>query len=106
MAEDRATAPSGGRGTKQDVAADQVEPRHSGGVAADQLRLFIERLERLEEEKKAMSDDIRDVYAEAKANGYCTKTMRKVIALRRLEAHTRQEADALLETYRSALGLG
>ena len=76
-----------------------------GNVAADQLRLFIERIERLEEEKKAMADDIRDVYAEAKANGYDTKTMRKVVALRKLETHVRPEADALLETYRTALGL-
>jgi uncharacterized protein (UPF0335 family) len=77
-----------------------------GAVAADQLRLFIERIERLEEEKKGIADDVRDVYSEAKANGYDTKTMRKVVALRRLETHVRQEADALLETYRSALGLG
>ena len=76
-----------------------------GTVAADQLRLFIERIERLEEEKKAMADDIRDVYAEAKANGYDTKTMRAIVRLRRLETHVRQEADALLETYRTALGL-
>jgi uncharacterized protein (UPF0335 family) len=76
-----------------------------GVVAADQLRLFIERVERLEEEKKGIADDIRDVYAEAKANGYDTKTMRKVVALRRMETHVRQEADALLETYRAALGL-
>ena len=77
-----------------------------GNVAADQLRLFIERIERLEEEKKGIADDVRDVYSEAKANGYDTKTMRKVVALRKMEAHVRQEADALLETYRSALGLG
>ena len=76
-----------------------------GIVAADQLRLFIERIERLEEEKKAMADDVRDVYAEAKANGYDTKTMRKIVALRKLETHVRQEADALMETYRAALGL-
>ena len=76
-----------------------------GNVAADQLRLFIERIERLEEEKKGIADDVKDVYAEAKANGYDTKTMRKVVALRRLETHVRQEADALLETYRAALGL-
>ena len=76
-----------------------------GNVAADQLRLFIERIERLEEEKKGIADDVKDVYAEAKANGYDTKTMRKVVALRKLETHARQEADALLETYRNALGL-
>jgi uncharacterized protein (UPF0335 family) len=76
-----------------------------GIVAADQLRLFIERIERLEEEKKAMSDDIRDVYSEAKANGYDTKTMRMIVRLRKMETHSRQEQDALLETYRQALGL-
>jgi uncharacterized protein (UPF0335 family) len=76
-----------------------------GNVAADQLRLFIERIERLEEEKKGIADDVKDVYAEAKANGYDTKTMRAIVRLRRLETHVRQEADALLETYRQALGL-
>ncbi len=76
-----------------------------GTVAADQLRLFIERIERLEEEKRAMADDIRDVYSEAKANGYDTKTMRSIVRLRRMETHTRQEMDALLDTYRTALGL-
>ncbi len=76
-----------------------------GTVAADQLRLFIERIERLEEEKRAMADDIRDVYSETKANGYDTKTMRSVVRLRRMETHTRQEMDALLDTYRTALGL-
>jgi len=76
-----------------------------GNVAADQLRLFIERIERLEEEKKGIADDIRDVYSEAKANGYDTKTMRAIVRLRRMEAHARQEADALMETYRAALGL-
>jgi len=74
-------------------------------VAADQLRLFIERIERLEEEKKGIADDVKDVYAEAKATGYDAKTMRKIVALRRMESHVRQEADALLETYRNALGL-
>ena len=74
-------------------------------VAADQLRLFIERIERLEEEKKGIADDIRDVYSEAKSNGYDTKTMRQIVRLRRMEKHVRQEADALLETYRAALGL-
>ena len=74
-------------------------------VAADQLRLFIERIERLEEEKKGIADDVKDVYAEAKSTGYDTKTMRAVVRLRKLETHTRQEMDALLETYRTALGL-
>ena len=77
----------------------------SDNVAAEQLRLFIERIERLEEEKKGIADDVKDVYAEAKANGYDTKTMRAIVRLRRMEKNARQEADALLETYRAALGL-
>ena len=76
-----------------------------GNVAADQLRLFIERIERLEEEKKGIADDVRDVYAEAKANGYDTKTMRSIVRLRRMEKHARDEMDALLDTYRTALGI-
>jgi uncharacterized protein (UPF0335 family) len=76
-----------------------------GNVAADQLRLFIERIERLEEEKKGIADDVKDVYSEAKANGYDTKTMRAIVRLRKMEKHARDEADALLETYRNALGL-
>lgn len=76
-----------------------------GSVAADELRLLIERIERLEEEKKGIADDVRDVYAEAKARGYDSKTMRTIVRLRKMETHQRQEMDALLETYRAALGL-
>lgn len=76
-----------------------------GNVAADQLRLFIERIERLEEEKKGIADDIKDVYLEAKATGYDVKTMRAIIRLRKMENHVRQEAEALLETYKNALGI-
>ena len=74
-------------------------------VAADQLRLFIERIERLEEEKKGMSDDIKDVYLEAKGQGYDAKTMRSIVRLRKMEKNDRDEQDALLETYRASLGL-
>lgn len=76
-----------------------------GNVAADQLRQFIERIERLEEEKKGMSEDIRDVYLEAKSQGYDSKTMRAIVRLRKMEQHARDEAEALLETYKTALGL-
>lgn len=76
-----------------------------GTVAAEELRLLIERIERLEEEKKAIADDVKDVYLEAKSRGYDTKTMRAIIRLRKMEAHDRQEADALLETYKAALGI-
>ena len=77
----------------------------SDNVSAEQLRQFIERIERLEEEKRGFADDIKDVYAEAKSTGFDTKTMRSIIRLRKMEAHHRQEADALMETYRKALGL-
>ena len=77
----------------------------SDNIAADQLRLFIERIERLEEEKKGIADDVKDVYNEAKGQGFDTKTMRTIVRLRRMEKHHRDEADALLETYRAALGL-
>lgn len=74
-------------------------------VAADQLRLLIERVERLEEERRALTDDIKDVYAEAKATGFDTKTMRQIVRLRRMEKHHRDEAQMLLETYMAACGL-
>ena len=76
-----------------------------GGVAADQLRSFIERIERLEEEKKAISDDIKDIYAEAKGNGYDTKAMRAVVRLRKMDNNERQEMEALLDLYLHALGM-
>jgi uncharacterized protein (UPF0335 family) len=76
-----------------------------GNVAADQLRLFIERIERLEEEKRGIADDIKDVFLESKGQGYDTKAMKAVIRLRKMEKNARDEAEALLETYKAALGL-
>ena len=76
-----------------------------GTIAADELRLLIERIERLEEEKKAIADDVKDVYSEAKSRGYDTKTIRAIVRLRKMESHARQEAEALLDTYKAALGL-
>lgn len=76
-----------------------------GGVAADQLRAFVERIERLEEEKKAISDDIKDVYAEAKAMGFDVKILRQVIRLRKQEPHEREEMEAILDLYLHALGM-
>ncbi len=74
-------------------------------VAQDQLRSFVERIERLEEEKKTISDDIKDVYAEAKGNGFDTKVLRKVISLRKQDAQERQEQEAILDLYLQALGM-
>lgn len=74
-------------------------------VSADQLRLLIEGIERLEEEKSGINDDIKDKYLEAKATGFDVKTIRAIVKLRKLEKHVRQESEALLETYKNALGL-
>jgi uncharacterized protein (UPF0335 family) len=76
-----------------------------GNVAADQLRLLIERVERLEEEKKGIGDDIKDVYLEAKATGYDPRIMRQIVRLRKMPAHDRQEMEAILQTYLAALGM-
>jgi len=74
-------------------------------IAKDQLKAFVERIERLEEEKKVIADDIRDVYAEAKANGYDTKALRAVVRLRKQDSDERKEQEAILETYLQALGM-
>ena len=76
-----------------------------GGVTGEQLRSLIERIERLEEEKAALAEDIRDVYAEAKGNGFDTKVMRQLIRLRKMETGDRQELESLLETYKAAIGM-
>ena len=73
--------------------------------AKDQLKAFVERVERLEEEKKAITDDVRDVYAEAKANGYDVKALRTVVRLRKQDVNERKEQEAILETYLHALGM-
>ena len=73
--------------------------------AKDQLKSIIERIERLEEEKKAISDDIRDVYAESKANGFDTTALRAVVRLRKQDAQERNERQLILDTYMNALGM-
>jgi len=74
-------------------------------IARDRLRAFVERIERLEEEKATLAADIKEVYAEAKGTGFDTKTMRKVIRLRKMDAQKRQEEEMLLDTYLLALGM-
>ncbi len=78
----------------------------SEAFAADQLRSFITRIERLEEEKSALAADIREVYAEAKGTGFDAKVMRQVIRLRKMDGDKLQEQEALLDLYKSALGVG
>jgi uncharacterized protein (UPF0335 family) len=76
-----------------------------GEVSADRLKSFVERIERLEEERAAIASDIRDIYSEAKGVGYDVKTMRKIVSLRKMDAADRAEQDAMLDVYKHALGL-
>lgn len=76
---------------------------NNGGIAGDHLRSFIERIERLEEEKKALAEDLKEVYLEAKSTGFDPKIMRTVIKIRKMEAHDRNEQEALLDIYMHAL---
>lgn len=87
------------RNSKSDTTQD------TGGVSGQRLKAFIERVERLEEEKAALSEDIKDIYAESKAVGFDTKIIRKVIRLRKMDKEKRQEEEQLLELYKAAIGL-
>ena len=92
---------------------DQVEQSNQssgeasdvGGVAGERLRSFIERIERLEEEKTALMEDIKEVYAEAKGTGFDAKTMRKIVSLRKMDTEKRRESEELLDLYKSAIGM-
>ena len=84
-------------------ANDTQDNAQWGNIAADRLRSIIERIERLEEEKKAISEDIKEVYGEAKGNGYDVKIMRKIVSLRRLDENKRREEEEILDLYMSAL---
>jgi uncharacterized protein (UPF0335 family) len=87
------------------AAAAVVQEEPATKFAKDQLKAIIERIERLEEEKKTISDDIRDVYAEAKGNGFDVKALRTIVRLRKQDANERAEAETILETYMLALGM-
>lgn len=85
--------------------AESATPSDVGGVAGARLKSFIERIERLEQEKAALMEDIKEVYAEAKGTGFDTKTMRKIISLRKMDREKRRESEELLELYKSAIGM-
>ena len=87
------------------AAAAQEDDQPAIRFGKDQLKAFIERVERLEEEKKAIADDIRDVYAEAKGSGFDVKAMRTIVRMRKQDANERKEEEAILETYLHALGM-
>jgi uncharacterized protein (UPF0335 family) len=77
----------------------------AGGIAADRLKSFIERIERLEEEKAAIAGDIKEVYSEAKSSGFETKIMRQIVRLRKMEPQERNEQEQLLDVYKQAIGM-
>ena len=85
------------------AAAEKEQP--ASRFAKDQLKAFVERIERLEEEKKATSDDIRDVYAEAKGTGFDTKALRTIVRMRKMDTDERREQQEVLDTYLNALGM-
>jgi len=87
------------------ATAAAATQEHATRFAKDQLKAIIERIERLEEEKKAISDDIRDVFAEAKGNGYDVKALRTIVRMRKQDPNERAEAETILETYMQALGM-
>ncbi|MGO9005975.1 MAG: DUF2312 domain-containing protein [Beijerinckiaceae bacterium] len=86
---------------RRDAAADVAET----GVAAEELKQFVERIERLEEEKKALADDIRDVYAELKGRGFDAKAVRQIVRIRKQDHSERKEMEAILELYMQALNM-
>lgn len=91
--------------TKQQTADERQHGMGGGAVAADELRLLIERAERLEEEKRGIADDVKDVMAEAKGRGYDPKAIRKILAIRKKKKEEYQEEEAILEVYLQALGM-
>lgn len=97
-----APAKKGKKGQKAAVP----DPIHANpDAAAQQLKLFVERIETLEEERRGIADDIKDTYAEAKANGYDVKGLKTIVTLRRMDPNARAEMQAILDTYKAALGL-
>ena len=90
----------------EDLVGDPMKGGHNAqGAAAGQLRAFVERIERLEEEKKTIADDIKDVYAEAKGSGFDTKAIRKIVSERKQDQAERLEFESILDLYRHALGM-
>lgn len=95
---------------KKDVAgvghnSGDTETKDVNGIGGQRLKAFIERIERLEEEKSALAEDIKEIYAEAKSTGFDVKTIRKVVKLRKMDEEKRRESDELLDIYRIAIGL-
>lgn len=107
MSENVANFPQNDEGETQTTAAAPAEgeAQDVGGVAGQRLRSFIERIERLEEEKTALMEDIKEVYGEAKGVGFDAKTIRKIVSLRKKDTEKRREEEELLDLYKSAIGM-
>lgn len=86
-------------------AQEKEQEEHLGGISGERLRSFIQRIEKLEEDKAAVGEDLKEVYAEAKGVGYDTKIIRQIIRLRKIEVDKRRENDELLELYKAAIGM-
>lgn len=93
------------QGNQSNQNSQTEETKDVGGVAGQRLASFLERVERLEEEKAALMEDIKEVYAEAKGVGFDVKTMRRIIALRKMDSEKRRESEELLDLYKSAVGM-
>ncbi len=91
--------------TENSESTSGSEAKEVGGVAGKRLAAFIERVERLEEEKTVLMEDIKEVYAEAKGVGFDVKAMRKIVALRKMDSEKRQEMEAIIDLYKSAIGM-
>jgi len=110
MSENVASFPADGEDeagvvTQNNKPEEGGEAKDVGGVAGQRLRSFIERIENLEEEKAALMEDIKEVYAEAKGVGFDSKTMRKIVSLRKKDTEKRREEEELLDLYKSAIGM-
>lgn len=104
-AEEKLKAKASAPVLQKERQGDMLRPKNVGGVAGDRLTQYIERVERLEEEKSGLADDIRDVYAEVKSAGFETKIVRQLIKLRKMDHQKRIEHEELLDLYKSAIGL-
>jgi uncharacterized protein (UPF0335 family) len=89
----------------QEYGAQQSQAKDVGGVAGKRLQMIIERIERLEEEKAATMEDIKEVYGEAKGSGFDVKALRKIVSLRKMDAEKRREAEQILDLYKAAIGM-
>jgi uncharacterized protein (UPF0335 family) len=98
-------APVAAHDFRRRALAEDITSETAQTVAAGQLRAFVERIERLEEDKRAIADDIKDVYAEMKAQGFDTRAVRQIVRLRRKDQAERQEEEAILDLYKAALGM-